>query len=483
MRPSNHRNLILRLLVTFTVAAGLTLAFATSSNGVSGARASAVRHATTASHPDAAAARHRARARTSLESVGSRFVGAPIPIKGSTWRVGQGRHLLVLQRYAPTRHRWVGIARQRVHSGRYQFADQHRWSAGKVRFRTVLYRHRRPISTSNVIRVRVVAMPATITQQHTVSATNCPQLTVTTYVQTRTVTSRWNAAKKSWVQVASSWQTVAGSTSQRPAGVADCVKPVGHVPANAALPDLRIKDLTRCGAGDSAATGGTCFKIVPSAPYNASFPSLTGRKLLKFGVITLNVGPGPGEVVADRSAANLSDWKAYQSFYDAGGNLLGSVEDPNVQFYFAGDGHNHWHVRDFDEYDLLDAGGTSVAVAEKHGYCMQDNTTYGPMAGWAGVPATEVYAWDTSCGQGLPQALTIIHGLSRGWGDTYPTTLPDQAIDITGLPDGVYTVRVHADAKGAVIESNENNNTATVQIQITGDTVTVMPGTSTGGMP
>jgi hypothetical protein len=256
--------------------------------------------------------------------------------------------------------------------------------------------------------------------------------------------------------------------------VATCLKPVAQQPAGAVLPDLRIKDLTKCGAGDSAATGGTCFMIDTSVP---------GKKLLKFGVITFNVGAGPAEVFADRSSSVATDWAAYQNFYDANGTLLGSLPDTGVQFYFAGDGHNHWHVRDFDEYDLLDSTGTRVAQAEKHGYCMQDNTTYTPMQGWPGVASDPVYAESTSCGKGLISAVSIVHGLSRGWGDTYPTTLPDQAIDITGQPDGDYTVLVHADAVGAVRESDETNNTAQVKVHIAGDQVTVDTTSSSGGLP
>ena len=53
---------------------------------------------------------------------------------------------------------------------------------------------------------------------------------------------------------------------------------------------------------------------------SAGFPGLTGRKLLKFSILTANKGAGPSEIIADRSAANATDWKAYQTFYDAQGN-------------------------------------------------------------------------------------------------------------------------------------------------------------------
>jgi hypothetical protein len=433
-----------------------------------------------------------------LQAVGTRYVRAPIPIRGDV-RQAPGRNRLVLQRSSPAQHRWSRVASTRVGNGSYRFAPQHRRSPGSVAFRTVLYGRGRTLAVSNVIIVRVVARkgprptcagapspktcprPRSFSQRRTVTdPPYCPQLTVTTRNQNRTIGWRWSRASRRWVQAPTAWVTV--STSKRAARAAECIKVTSQVPAGAVLPDLRIKDLTKCGRGDLAATNNTCFKIDPAAAFDADFPSLAGRKLLKFGVITLNAGAGPGEVVADRSATNAVDWRAYQSFYNADGHLLGSVEDPGVQFYFAGDGHNHWHVRDFDEYTLLDAAGTAVARAEKHGYCMQDNTTYDPMQGHPGVPSAPVYTESTSCGKGLPNALSIIHGLSSGWGDTYPTRLPDQAIDVTGLPDGQYTVRVHADAVGAVRESNEANNTAQVRIQLTGNTVTVVPGSSSGGL-
>ncbi|WP_170285998.1 lysyl oxidase family protein [Nocardioides rubriscoriae] len=153
-----------------------------------------------------------------------------------------------------------------------------------------------------------------------------------------------------------------------------------------------------------------------------------------------------------------------------------------MKFHYAGDGHNHWHFTDFDDYWIETLGGTDLRSAEKHGYCLEDNTTWAGLAGAAGVPTSPVYLGATSCGKGLPQALTVIEGLSRGWGDTYPLTLPDQAIDVTGLPDGRYRVGITADALGAVVEGDESNNTATMEISISGNTVTTYPATATGGL-
>jgi hypothetical protein len=323
--------------------------------------------------------------------------------------------------------------------------------------------------------------PKTQTKSVDVGPPFCQQLTVPVRARERVGSWSWDSSAGKWVNTWGPWSEPENTT--RAATAADCLTLVDTVPANAVLPDLQIKSLERCGKGDLTVTGGDCFMIVNPAPLDKDFPSLEGLKLLKFPVITLNTGPGPSEIIADRSAKDESDWKAYQSFYSRTGKRLGSMYTPGVEFYFAGDGHDHWHVRDFDMYEIHDVTGKEVAHAEKHGYCMQDNTTYDTMAGLPGVPPEPgVYLDGTSCGKGLPNALNVIHGLSRGWGDTYPVTLPDQAIDISGLPDGEYDVHVHADVHNFVRESNEKNNTTSMRITIKGDEVTTHPETSVGGV-
>jgi hypothetical protein len=315
---------------------------------------------------------------------------------------------------------------------------------------------------------RVVDGPAT-----------CNLLTVQTLNQKRVSSWAWDATSGAWVETWGPWTTT--SNGSRTATAKDCVNEVSTIPGDALLPDIRIKSLNKCGKGDLDATNGTCFLIDPSAPPSDDFPALAGKKLLKFPVITMNVGDGPAEVIADRTGTNAADWASYQTFYRPDGTRE-SVKTSAVEFYFAGDGHNHWHFRDFDNYLLESLDGTTVARAEKHGYCLQDNTTYTPFVGLPGVPSSPLYPLSTTCGAGLPNALTIIEGLSKGWGDTYPTTLPDQAIDITGVPDGRYRVVVEADAIGAVVETSNANNVASIEISISGNTVTTYPETATGGL-
>lgn len=248
------------------------------------------------------------------------------------------------------------------------------------------------------------------------------------------------------------------------------VRSVVFLPAPAAgtdmLPDLVIKQLNACSPAEKAksADGTTCFWI----------DNAGGRKLLRFPATTFNLGTGPMEVVARRSSGSSNDWSAVQRVTTSNG--VKRDVGLSADFYWATDGHQHWHIRDFDTYELLDAAGTSVRRGEKHGFCLQDNVSYrdwlANREAHPGMPAAEVYTFQASCGYQDQNTTRITHGLSVGWGDTYPTSLVDQSIDVTGVPDGEYTVKVTADGPGIVRESTTGNNSATSRIRLTGNSVT-----------
>lgn len=232
--------------------------------------------------------------------------------------------------------------------------------------------------------------------------------------------------------------------------------------------DLGAKKLTDCAASEQP-----CFSIVSSQ----------GKRLLKFPAVTVNIGAGPLEIHGYRSTFTSKDWIASATTYYTSGDTE-SRSLPKIVFYFAGDGHNHWHIKDFDSYQVLDKSGATLAASEKHGFCFEDNTTF---RDWSQkpkehplVPQDPVYKHESSCGEQRPDATSIVHGLSVGWADTYPTSLPDQAIDITDLPDGDYVARVKVDGQGLIKESNEGNNTASVGITLKGNRVTVDVSTATG---
>jgi hypothetical protein len=198
------------------------------------------------------------------------------------------------------------------------------------------------------------------------------------------------------------------------------------------------------------------------------------QKQLRFSTTIVNVGAGPFEVTGRRPDTNTTDMTTTQRIY----NSVGDYRDRSTTatLFYSGDGHDHWHVRDLEDYELfqLDASGNVVEPAvvqegNKMGFCFFDNADYGS-------PEPEYYL---GCEGGNPDALRVTMGLSRGWGDTYGAGTVGQYLDITGLADGRYRLRVMADGDSAdgsdrFLESDETNNSTWADLQITGNTVTVL---------
>jgi len=191
--------------------------------------------------------------------------------------------------------------------------------------------------------------------------------------------------------------------------------------------------------------------------------SRPGHVRLRFTTVIINIGDGPfqafghdplpnGELHVDGMIKDSNGgWSSYATPY---------------RMYFAGDGHHHWHVRDIETYVLTDSSGTKGTGA-KHGFCFFDNAMFNLTL--PGAPSAPVY---TGCGRN--QATNVTVGLSIGWGDHYPAKLPDQYIDITGLPSGNYTLTATADPINGFQERCEGNNSTTATLHITPTSVTVI---------
>jgi hypothetical protein len=192
-----------------------------------------------------------------------------------------------------------------------------------------------------------------------------------------------------------------------------------------------------------------------------------GRRLLRFSSIVVNVGAGPFEVRGQRPDTNTSTMTVTQRIFDdAGGSRY--VPTP-ATMYFGGDGHNHWHVTNLEDFELerLD-NGKLVGTGAKHGFCFYDNYRYGA----TGDPSYLTTTTPPACGRS--SSLEVFEGLSVGWGDIYRYNLPDQYIDITGLVSGRYQLISTADPDNWFQESNDLNNESWVNLQIKGSKVSVV---------
>ena len=195
-----------------------------------------------------------------------------------------------------------------------------------------------------------------------------------------------------------------------------------------------------------------------------------GQVRLRFTTMIVNVGRGRFEVLGRRASTTqpTMDTVTQVIYNDAGGFHL---VDTTAVMYFAGDGHNHWHIRDLERFELFrrTATGTwtKVGHGEKHGFCFYDNYQFNLRL--PGAPQRAVYR-----GCGTAASLRVRPGLSIGWGDQYSSTLPDQYINVTGVPNGVYRLKATANWYKRFVESNLNDNSTYITFRLRNGVLTIL---------
>ena len=203
---------------------------------------------------------------------------------------------------------------------------------------------------------------------------------------------------------------------------------------------------------------------------------VNGRKLLRFTAMMVNVGAGHFEVCGHRPNTS-SQMRVAQILYPSAARPQGGPGCPpgsarsrtietNAAAKWAGDGHNHWHVQEMMRYDFWGRAGTLRGA--KVGYCFLDSDVY-----TTALPGFGDSYYRGSWCQSTPSALTYRMGISIGWGDKYDWFLAWQWVDITGVPNGDYTVRAKVDPNGHFFEEDEANQCAYARLTVSGNSVTV----------
>lgn len=134
------------------------------------------------------------------------------------------------------------------------------------------------------------------------------------------------------------------------------------------------------------------------------------RRILRFDVVLINGGDG-----------NIT---------------IGSPTDPSGPYYSVFEYspcHGHYHIKGFADYKLLNLDGTVAAQGHKQAFCFIDTLHY----------ANDNKRNFTDCSN---------QGITSGWGDWYYKQLSGQWIDITGVPEGDYIVRVKINDAGTFAE-------------------------------
>ncbi len=186
-----------------------------------------------------------------------------------------------------------------------------------------------------------------------------------------------------------------------------------------------------------------------------------GRRLLRFTTVIINIGSGPFEVRGARASTSETEMDTTQRIFDSGGGYRD--HETEAKMFFAGDGHNHWHVRDLESSELIRLdNGEKTRAGAKRGFCFFDSVSHDTTL--PGAPSEPHY---TGCGNSSSTAVTM--GLSVGWGDMYPYFMRFQYIDITDVSPGSYQLVTVADEANWFVEADDTNNATAVEVQITGN--------------
>jgi hypothetical protein len=225
---------------------------------------------------------------------------------------------------------------------------------------------------------------------------------------------------------------------------------------------------------------------------NSCYPDETGfvgaHRCLRFTNEIQNVGTGPLKMRFTFLGAGTQG--ARVGFVDCrmeqvvdrtdGSNLLRNA-GPCV-FHPS---HAHFHYSNFAEFTLhrVRANGSSdpavLRKSSKRGFCLTDvhNSGFGTdhnsgRTYW--FPNCNLPDRTQAASQASAGTVWETMGISPGWSDVYTWDTPDQYIEISGVPDGVYDVVSTANPDGGIAEGGRRDGSARTRICLKANTVKVM---------
>ncbi len=186
--------------------------------------------------------------------------------------------------------------------------------------------------------------------------------------------------------------------------------------------------------------------------------------LLGFDSATDNLGDGPITLVATRPNRSTSTMSVSQRV-QLGSGALRTYPEVGVLRYVYSASHSHWHVMDFQRYELRRLEDHALVVRDrKSGFCLADHWAHAP-GHQPNEPARPVFR--DYCERGDPNALSVHQGTSVGYTDKYPSHFHGQNLDLTGVPAGLYVLVNRASPELLMRELRYENNAASLRIRIT----------------
>lgn len=190
-----------------------------------------------------------------------------------------------------------------------------------------------------------------------------------------------------------------------------------------------------------------------TAPLEITYKG-TELLVVRFDGFVTNIGDGPLRVAGDPQTDSVYQWVLRDD---------GSPTNPEdfqqgrkvTVVYETDDGHNHWHLKNAQQYALWNEDKTvQVTPGAKVGFCLYDIDQISADAGAKFYGGERVEFCDT----GDPESTQIEMGVSVGWKDVYKTSVSQQWVDVSDVAPGVYYLSSETDTSDQIEESDETNN-------------------------
>ena len=201
-------------------------------------------------------------------------------------------------------------------------------------------------------------------------------------------------------------------------------------------------------------------ELLPDFDQRAPFRLTIDGTRLGFASATDNVGDGPVWVRGSR-ASRGAPMVARQLVRLSDGTLR-TYDDAGRLRYTPESTHSHWHLLDFQRYELRTLEGDLIVRDRKSGFCLADH--YGLAARRVAVFSGGVFYGN--CATGNPGALSVEQGTSPGYTDLYPPHFHGQNLELRGVPAGVYVLVHRANPEERLEELDYTNNAASLRIRL-----------------
>jgi hypothetical protein len=191
------------------------------------------------------------------------------------------------------------------------------------------------------------------------------------------------------------------------------------------------------------------------ADHYLDWTTIPGRVLLRLSSSTPNIGRGALEIQGRAVVSELQREVVQRIYRDDG-----SFSDRLAGTFTHHPEHAHVHFDGWAAYRLraiTDEGGVGEVIAEgaKTSFCLLDLVEHNLAHPEIGPSRYKDCGFD-------------VQGISAGWSDVYQSGLPDQWIDVTGIPNGSYWLEAEVDPLNAIVELNDANNVSRIEMMLGG---------------